>query len=287
MSDEQGTAPRDTAPRDTAVEDARYAEEWKTWRGEWEAYVSRPHGWLAPVALHFPDATPQRYDGLPGLWSQTQHALHVDPEGTTMTYEGEPFTSGRSFDFVGEEDDRRIVVGDLEVGVTYRETYMLVVYDPQSARRRDFTGVPVFPLNPEWVLSGQFASFDSPKEVVLDSVSGRFTKARQSVGMARFEHGGSTYTVQVVEAFGNTTVSFNDLTNGVSTFPLVRWIPVSVPEGGGDGEVTLDFNRALNLPCAFSDAFPICPVPLASNRLPFAIEAGEKTPTGSLTLSGS
>jgi uncharacterized protein (DUF1684 family) len=40
----------------------------------------------------------------------------------------------------------------------------------------------------------------------------------------------------------------------------------------------LDFNRTVNLPCAFSDHFPICPVAPPANRLPFAIEAGEKTP---------
>ncbi|MFS4092060.1 DUF1684 domain-containing protein [Streptomyces sp. AF1A] len=39
----------------------------------------------------------------------------------------------------------------------------------------------------------------------------------------------------------------------------------------------LDFNRALNLLCAFS-GMPVCPVAPAENRLPFAVEAGEKTP---------
>jgi uncharacterized protein (DUF1684 family) len=41
--------------------------------------------------------------------------------------------------------------------------------------------------------------------------------------------------------------------------------------------VTLDFNRAINLFCAYTD-FSTCPIPPPENRLPVAIEAGEKIP---------
>jgi len=268
------------------IDEEQYAQEWGQWRAQWEGYVSGPHGWLSPVDLHFVDETPQQFPGLPGRWWQSDGAFYVDPDGTPMAYEGRSFTSQQRFDFATEEDDRRIVVGDLEIGVTYRETFMMVVYDPTAPRRQEFTGVPVYPPNLRWVLNAQFEPFESPEEVVLGSVSGRFTKARQSVGIAHFEFEGVKYDLRVVEAFGSATVSFNDLTNGITTFPLVRWIPVTVPDGGGAGEMTLDFNRALNLPCAFSDAFPICPVPVASNRLQFAVEAGEKTPNGPMELNG-
>ena len=43
------------------------------------------------------------------------------------------------------------------------------------------------------------------------------------------------------------------------------------------GSTIIDFNRAVNLPCAYTD-FATCPLPPAENRLPIAIEAGEKTP---------
>jgi uncharacterized protein len=41
--------------------------------------------------------------------------------------------------------------------------------------------------------------------------------------------------------------------------------------------VILDFNRAVNLPCAYTD-HATCPLPPAENRLPVAIEAGEQIP---------
>jgi uncharacterized protein (DUF1684 family) len=39
----------------------------------------------------------------------------------------------------------------------------------------------------------------------------------------------------------------------------------------------LDFNRAANLPCAYTD-LATCPLPPAGNRVPVAVEAGEKIP---------
>ena len=39
----------------------------------------------------------------------------------------------------------------------------------------------------------------------------------------------------------------------------------------------LDFNRATNLPCAYTQ-FATCPLPPAENRLPVAVEAGEQIP---------
>jgi hypothetical protein len=61
----------------------------------------------------------------------------------------------------------------------------------------------------------------------------------------------------------------------VTTYPGARSLAVPGPDA--DGTVTLDFNRAANLPCSFTDyaTFPVAP---AENRLPVAVEAGEKNP---------
>ena len=43
----------------------------------------------------------------------------------------------------------------------------------------------------------------------------------------------------------------------------------------------IDFNRAYNMPCAYTD-FATCPLPPAANTLPFAVEAGERSRRGPL-----
>jgi uncharacterized protein (DUF1684 family) len=48
---------------------------------------------------------------------------------------------------------------------------------------------------------------------------------------------------------------------------------VPVPKEGD--RVIIDFNKAYNPPCAFTE-FATCPLPPKQNVLPFAIPAGEK-----------
>jgi len=75
-----------------------------------------------------------------------------------------------------------------------------------------------------------------------------------------------------IRAFGSIDVVFGDSTNGVYTYSMGRFLRVA---RGEDGSVILDFNRAYLPPCAFSYNFN-CPIPPARNRLPFAVEAGER-----------
>ncbi|MXX62561.1 MAG: DUF1684 domain-containing protein [Holophagales bacterium] len=44
---------------------------------------------------------------------------------------------------------------------------------------------------------------------------------------------------------------------------------------GEDGTTILDFNKAYNPPCVFTE-FATCPLATPRNRLPVAVEAGEK-----------
>ena len=61
----------------------------------------------------------------------------------------------------------------------------------------------------------------------------------------------------------------------VTTYAANRSLQVPAPDSGGT--VVLDFNRATNLPCAYTE-FATCPLPPAENRLPIAVEAGELIP---------
>ena len=65
----------------------------------------------------------------------------------------------------------------------------------------------------------------------------------------------------------------------MSTYAANRSLRIAPPTA--DRTVSPDFNRAVNLPCAYTD-LATCPLPPAENRLPVAIEAGEKTPHAEL-----
>lgn len=66
---------------------------------------------------------------------------------------------------------------------------------------------------------------------------------------------------------------FKDATNGSTTFGGYRVLYVPRVR---DGEWTVaDFNMAGNPPCAYSP-YTLCPLPPKENRMPVAVEAGEK-----------
>jgi len=69
-------------------------------------------------------------------------------------------------------------------------------------------------------------------------------------------------------------VPFKDNTNGKETYGGGRYMDLQI----GDiqaGKLVLDFNKAYNPYCAYSEGYA-CPVPPAENGLNVAIQAGEK-----------
>lgn len=257
--------------------DAQFVEDWRAWRAEWEQFLTQPFGWLSVESLNWVEATPAQYQGVPGLWWQEGDLLCVDPQGQTMSYDGESFDTVRRLDLSDAPDDVRIAVGDLQVGVTYRGQYLLAIHNPQAPARTDFRGVPTYEPDPRWVLKGRFEPHASPRTVSFDSV-GTDSHDYESPGVVRFFQAGSEHTLVLTSTpQGGKAAVFADATSGVTTYGACR--SIAIPEPDDDGTVELDFNRALNLPCAFN-TMPVCPTAPPENRLPFAVEAGEKIPYG-------
>ena len=69
-------------------------------------------------------------------------------------------------------------------------------------------------------------------------------------------------------------IPFKDFTNGEATYGGGRYLDLN-PERILDKPVVLDFNKAYNPYCHYSEGFS-CPIPPKENELPVAIEAGEK-----------
>lgn len=76
----------------------------------------------------------------------------------------------------------------------------------------------------------------------------------------------------------NLFLPFKDETNGDSTYGGGRYINLMATDMI-DGKITIDFNKAYNPWCAFSEGFN-CPIPPKANHLSISIKAGEKMFTG-------
>jgi uncharacterized protein (DUF1684 family) len=91
-------------------------------------------------------------------------------------------------------------------------------------------------------------------------------------GEITFSRDGADYSLAAFKSGRALQLVFADATNGVDTYSVGRFLFVAP---NPDGTITLDFNRAVLPPCAFSYNFN-CPLPPKQNRFAVPIEAGEK-----------
>jgi uncharacterized protein len=146
-----------------------------------------------------------------------------------------------------------------------------------ALRVRDLTLQPTitlrhFPDAPGWVIRAKWKSF-APQAAEVAMKDGS-TAAVTLTHRATFLHQGNTVTLTPTHwKSGKPMFVFRDGTAG-ETYPACRFL---FGEDPSETEITLDFNRAISPPCAFTD-FAICPLPPRDNILPFRIEAGELVP---------
>jgi uncharacterized protein (DUF1684 family) len=134
--------------------------------------------------------------------------------------------------------------------------------------------VDAFPADARWRVAARFDPFDTPRTVKVPDVRGGtmdFTAAGQLVfRLADREWRLTTFDSGPDEPL---FVMFKDQTNGTSTYGGYR---IVTPKRVKPGEFTvLDFNLAMNPPCAYSP-YTTCPLPPPENRLDVAVEAGLK-----------
>jgi uncharacterized protein (DUF1684 family) len=275
MSDAQKADVTSNGPVAGDVDD--FVAAWKQWKRRRDEFLAQPHGWLSAVETAWLDAVRREYPGVPGQWWQSDGMAYVDTHGKMMSCDGLEFTGVRRFDMDGDAGEIRVTAGRVQIGISYRDDYFIVLYDPDSEARQRFTGVPVYEPDPAWVLTGGFEPASAGTMAELETV-GWHSHPYDSVGRVHLTFGGKAYSfVALPDHRGGMTTVFTDATSGVTTYPACRSVDFAGPDEYGT--VVLDFNRAVNLPCAFYDN-PVCPVPPPESRLEFAVEAGEKTPDG-------
>ena len=150
----------------------------------------------------------------------------------------------------------------------------LRIRDSESLNRRSFSGIPRFPVDVSWRIVAGWVQLAEPRPFEVDSVIGTSStilvthKAVFSRDNVQYElwptHGTKEAPMFVLR----------DGTSGSQTYGASRFL---VGEVQGS-RIVLDFNKAINPPCAFTP-FATCPLPPVENRLPLRIEAGEKLPS--------
>lgn len=256
----------------TAIDVDTFATQWRAWHEERERELAAPHGWLAITRLEWLSRTPQRFPGIPGEWHHDGVAAYVTAEpGEDIDVPGHA-----RFELGATAAGAFIDAGETRIEVAHRgDGYILRVHDPESPVRQAFRGVPAYEPDAGWVLDARFEPFDEPRPVTVGAVAEGLRHVYTSPGVVVIERDGVEHRLT---AFNGKTsglsILFTDATSGVTTYAANRSLAVDEPRGD---RVSLDFTRAVNLPCAFID-FATCPLPPEGNHLPFEVLAGERTP---------
>jgi len=260
-----------------AADSGTYQREIAKFRAERETKLKADDGWLTVVGLHWlhegantvgsdpksdaplPSSVPSRV----GTIALTKGKVHFKPANgvqlkemdlkTDVTPQYDRLTLGRVKFFVIEREDR----------------FGVRVKDNDSEARRKFAGLRWYPVDPAWKIKAKFTP--APHDVFFDTEVGVKEKD-QSPGYVSFTRGGKEFKMEPVTEDDHLWFVFRDQTSGKTTYAASRFLYVPMPN---DGFVEIDFNKAENPPCVFTD-YATCPLPTPQNRLQLAVTAGEQ-----------
>ena len=249
--------------------------------------LTAPNGWLAVRGLFWlhegansagsgpsceirlPSRAPKRI----GVFTLAAGAVTftADP-GAEVTSAGKPVTT---FAFEGRRGEASAITAAGVTLFTIRrgDKIGLRMLDPESPQRTGFKGLKYFPVSAAYRIQARFVPYEKAKQVPVPNVLGQLV-SMESPGYVEFRIKGQPYRLEPVYETSRREdlfFIFKDLTSRTETYEAGRFLHSPLPQ---NGLVDLDFNRAYNPPCAFTE-FATCPLPIKENMLPVRIPAGE------------
>lgn len=264
-----------------------WLDGWQAWREAREAELSDPQAYLGLSGLIWLE---------PGLWN-----LGADPgadlllppscgdrvgqltvSGGTVSLVASPGAvtdaAGRPVKTLrlrepGQAAGPEVRAGEVTLHVIERGGRLaLRVADPASPVLAAYDETPAWPPRERWRVPACYVPEDEPQALAIPNVLGGHYEGQRH-GRLIFELAGASHELQVTgRGADGLTVLFGDATNGRGSYAGGRTL--LVPWDGSAQNVWLDFNRAENLPCAYSP-YTTCPMPPEGNVLPVAVTAGE------------
>jgi uncharacterized protein (DUF1684 family) len=254
-----------------------YAQSFEDWKVRRLAALKAPDGWLNIIArVWLSEGTVtvgSAADNDIVLSAGPAHigSLTQDADGG-VTYT--PAAGGQPQALaLDKKKPPRFTAGNLQLEVTtLNGENALRVRDTASDAPNHLAPIEYFPFDPTWRIVARWVPLEAPLGITVDTSKSIPTDV-EVTHKAVFERDGQTYELAATHGTPQAPqFVIRDLTSRDSTYPACRFI---FGEDVTDDTIVLDFNKALNPPCAFTE-HAVCPLPPAENVLPIRIEAGEK-----------
>lgn len=266
-----------------------YEHELDTWHAKRETSLKSETGWLSVAGLFwleegentvgsakdnkviFPSGKADAHLGS-FMLANGEVRFNVLPN-VNIKKNDSVFTQGIIFNSATEEQSIILSHKNLRWFVIKRGTkYGIRLRDLESDARKNFTHIMRYAVDEKWKITARLELPVVKKTIPIHDVIGNTTETNFG-GTLHFEINGKAYQLDAtLEGEDDLFIVFADYTSGLTTYGAGRFLYAKKPKEGN--VVILDFNKAYNPSCAFTD-FATCPLPPDQNKLPFEVLAGE------------
>ncbi|MEZ4988669.1 MAG: DUF1684 domain-containing protein [Saprospiraceae bacterium] len=252
-----------------------YEATHREWQQERLANLTAPHGWFSLVGLHW------LKPGTNTCGSGTDQDILLAPEvpAHACTYY---WNEGRVSADVNTSAGVQLMDA-AEQRMAYRSVqwhlierggkWGVRVQDTLMPSRIRLRAIDTYPLNPSFRITAHWLPATATDSVKMRNVLDMAYNVPVE-GRIRFRFEGSEYELTALDGGPDDLfLIFSDETTGDTSYGGGRYL--YCPRADKDGTIVVDFNRAINPPCAFTP-FATCLLPTTDNHLPLHILAGEK-----------
>lgn len=252
-----------------------YAAQHEVWQQERMGDLLAPTGWLSMVGLYWLEAGENSCGSAAGSIvklpnsAPAQAAIYTLQNGQVSC---DPITDNG----VSLLDAENCVMGYgplrwhlLERGGKYG----IRIQDTLLPTRIRLAPIPRFNLDPSYRVYAQWEPAEADASLMMRNVLD-MEYAVPILGKVRFTLANQEHELVALDGGPDDLfLIFSDDTTGDTTYGGGRYLYCSRPDA--NGRTIIDFNRAHNPPCAFTN-FATCLLPVVKNHLPFALLSGEK-----------
>ena len=203
----------------------------------------------------------------------TWHWQRLD-EDVTCTVDGEDVADGSALEGPAAFD-----IGDFHLRFYPSEDRVtFIVFDPERLEMQAFEHLLYFPPDRSCAVDAKLVVHPDPEKIEIPTTR-NLIKTFYKYAAIEFEIDGEKQQLTALKSAleGDDSeglfIAFKDTTTGRETYGAGRYLMIDDPESES---FVLDFNRAFNPLCNYSDAYN-CTLPPRENHLEVAIRAGEKT----------
>ena len=265
-----------------------YRQTINDWRKERNESIRKENNWLALSGLYWLKLGKNQFGSDPKNEIQlperiTANVGYFEYNGRSVSLRTNPgekvMVNDKATDFAIlqpdiSENPSYIKLEGIQMVVIQRGNRIGVrMWDNKSEKRASFPARTWYDINEAFRVPAAFTPYDRPKMAYFPDLTGE--KAEFPVeGYVTFELDGKSHKLDINKEEDDTLfLRFWDLTAKDETYPTGRYL-VADQE---DGKIFLDFNKAYNPPCAFTD-FATCVFAPEQNHLDVKVTAGETYP---------